>query len=147
MEAENVARAGNAYQRAFSFIEGSTSATETPAQRLKWEQHILGLSVSVHPVSTVVNGLGDALPLHRLPEMANRMVKVIGACLPGWTGGTGFFFSDGVTFVNVKMDKVALANREKPPAWRPMCLRGRWRVDEWGSGWFQAEDINDLMQS
>lgn len=147
VEAENVARAGSAYQRAFSFAEGSTSAPETPAQRMKWEQHILGLPVSAHPLSTVVNGLGDAVPLHRLPEMANRMVKVVGARLPGWTGGRGFFFSDGATFVNVKMDKVALANREKPPAWRPLCLRGRWRVDEWGSGWFQAEEINDLMQS
>ena len=103
--------------------------------------------MSVHPVTTVVNGLGDALPLHRLPEMPNKIVKVIGARLPGWTGGRGFFFSDAATFVNVKMDEVALANREKPPAWKPLCLSGRWRVDEWGSGWFQAEDINDLMQS
>ena len=145
VEAQNVARAGSAYQRAFSFVEGPTSAPETPAQRMKWEQQLLGLPVSVHPVSTVVNRLGDALPLRRLPEMPNRMVEVVGARLPGWTGGRGFFFSDGVTFVNVKMDEVALANKGKPSAWSPLRLRGRWRIDEWGSGWFQAEDIDDRM--
>ena len=147
VEAENVVRAGSTFQMAFTFAEGSTSAPETPARRMKWEQHILGLPVSVHPLSTVVNDLGDALPLHRLPEMPNKMVKVIGARLPGWTGGRGFFFSDGATFINVKMDKVALANREKPPAWKPLCLSGRWRVDEWGSGWFLVEGINNLNQS
>lgn len=146
-EAESIARAGSAYQIAFSFAEGSTAAPETSSQRMRWEQHILGLPVSVHPLSTVTDGLEDATPLRKLPELPNRMVKVAGARLPGWTGGKGFFFSDGATFINVKMDEVALANREKPSAWRPLHLRGRWRVDEWGSGWFQAEDINDLMQS
>jgi hypothetical protein len=79
-----------------------------------------------------------------LPEFPNKAVMVIGARLPGWTGGKGFFFSDGKSFVNVIMDEVALAHREKPSAWEPLSLSGRWRIDEWGGGWFQAEEMNEI---
>jgi len=140
-EAESVVRAGTAYQRVFSFAQTSATPAETPAQRMMWERHILGLPVSVHPVDTVERTLEDVIPLSRLPEFPNNVVLVIGARLPGWTGGKGFFFSDGKSFVNVIMDEIALANQEKPPAWEALSLRGRWRVDEWGGGWFQAEEM------
>jgi DNA-directed DNA polymerase III PolC len=143
-EAESIVRAGTAYQRVFSFVQASVMSPETPAQRMTWEQHVLGLPVSVHPIDTVERTPEDAIPLTSLPESPNRVVLVIGARLPGWTGGKGFFFSDGKSFVNVIMDEVALANREKPPAWEPLSLSGRWRVDEWGSGWFQAEEMEEI---
>ncbi|UCF62018.1 MAG: DNA polymerase III subunit alpha [Anaerolineaceae bacterium] len=143
-EAESVVRAGTAYQRVFSFAQASATLPETPAQRMMWEQHILGLPVSVHPVDTVEHSPEDAVPLSSLPEFPNKVVLVTGTRLPGWTGGKGFFFSDGVSFVNVIMDEVALANREKPPTWEPFSLTGRWRVDEWGGGWFQAETMEKI---
>jgi hypothetical protein len=111
---------------------------------MMWERHILGLPVSVHPVDTVEHTPEDAVHLSNLPESPNRVVLVIGTRLPGWTGGKGFFFSDGVSFVNVVMDEAALANREKPPTWEPFSLSGRWRVDEWGGGWFQAEKMEKV---
>ncbi|HEY43412.1 MAG TPA: DNA polymerase III subunit alpha [Anaerolineae bacterium] len=143
-EAESVVRAGTAYQRVFSFAQASATPPETPAQRMKWEQHILGLPLSVHPIDTIENIPEDVTPLSRLPELTNRRVVVIGTRLPGWTGGKGFFFSDGKSFVNVIMDQDAMANREKPPVWALFRLSGRWRVDEWGSGWFQAEEMEEI---
>jgi DNA-directed DNA polymerase III PolC len=143
-EAESIVRAGTAYQRVFSFAQASALPPETPAQRMKWEKHILGLPVSVHPIETVEHIPDDAIPLSKLPEFPNKAVMVIGARLPGWTGGKGFFFSDGKSFVNVIMDEVALAHREKPSAWEPLSLSGRWRIDEWGGGWFQAEEMNEI---
>jgi DNA polymerase-3 subunit alpha len=143
-ESESVVRAGTAYQRVFAFAKTSVTPPETPEQRLKWEMHILGLPVSVHPIDTLAHVPEEVTPLSRLPESTNRRVVVIGTRLPGWTGGKGFFFGDGKSFVNVIMDEVALANREKPPVWKPLRLSGRWRVDEWGGGWLQAEEIEQI---
>jgi DNA polymerase III alpha subunit len=143
-ETESVVRAGSAYQRVFSFAQASAMPPETPAQRMTWEQHVLGLPVSVHPIDTIKHPPDDAIPLSRLPDFPNKVVMVIGARLPGWTGGKGFFFSDGKSFVNVIMDEVALANREKPSAWELVSLSGRWRTDEWGGGWFQAEEMEEI---
>jgi DNA polymerase III alpha subunit len=143
-EAESVVRTGTAYQRVFSFAQALATPPETLAQRMMWEQHILGLPVSVHPLDTVEGIPQDATPLSRLPEFPNRVVLLIGTRLPGWTGGKGFFFSDGKSFVNVIMDEVALANRAKPPAWELFSLSGRWRVDEWGGGWFLVEEMEAI---
>ncbi len=143
-EAESVVRSGTAYQRVFPFAQASSMPSETLAQRIIWEQHILGLPVSAHPIDTVEQPPEEAIPLSRLPEFPDKVVLVIGARLPGWTGGKGFFFGDGKSFVNVIMDEVALANREKPPAWEPFSLSGRWRVDEWGGGWFHAEEMEEI---
>ena len=30
---------------------------------------------------------------------------------------------------------------EKPPAWQPLVLAGRWMTDAWGGGLFHAERI------
>lgn len=143
-ETESVVRAGTAYQSVFSFAQASAMPPETPAQRMMWEQHVLGLPVSVHPIDTIERPPDDAIPLSRLPDFPNKVVMVIGTRLPGWTGGKGFFFSDGKSFVNVITDEVALANREKPSAWEPLSLSGRWRTDEWGGGWFQAEAMEKI---
>jgi DNA polymerase-3 subunit alpha len=143
VDAENVAAAGSAYQQAFTFVEGKIPS-EAPAQRMEWERRILGLPVSVNPLSVVTDDLEHVTSLRKLPEIPNRVVAVAGNRLPGWTGGSGFFLSDGTTFINVIMDKAILARRPKPPIWQPLLLRGRWRIDEWGGGWFQVEDIEEL---
>jgi len=142
-EAENIASAGSAYQQTFMF-EAAAISPETPAQRMEWERHILGLPVSVHPLSVVAVDIEQVTPLRQLPAIPNRVVSVAGTRLPGRTGGSGFFLSDGATFVNAKMDKSTSAERQKPPIWQPLLLSGRWRIDEWGGGWFQIEDLQEL---
>jgi DNA polymerase III subunit alpha len=49
-EAGEMARAGSALQMAFAFGAPDVPA-ETPAERLTWEQRILGQPVSVHPLA------------------------------------------------------------------------------------------------
>ena len=71
-----------------------------------------------------------------------RLLTVAGTRLPGWTGGPGFFLSDGRDFVIVQGDEGIM----KPEPWLPLLLRGRWRVDEWGSGWLQVGEINLLSR-
>jgi hypothetical protein len=60
--------------------------------------------------------------------------------LPGWTGGQGFFMGDGRDFIVVR----SKATLKAPPPWRPLLVRGRRLGDEWGSNWFQAEEITQL---
>ncbi len=113
---------------------------ETPAQRLAWEQQLLGQPVSVHPLELVAGHLPEHLPLRRLPEWAGRRVTVAGVRLPGWTGGQGFFLGDGDTFVTVKGDRATKA----PPPWQPLLVRGQWLADEWGSSWLNAEQVDRI---
>jgi len=136
-EADEIRHAGRgrgsslaAGQMAFPFARPQ-APPETPAQRLAWEQQLLGLPVSVHPLDLVADTLPDHLPLRDLPDCAGRPVTVVGVRLPGWTGGPGFFLSDADTFVIVRGDREMKA----PPPWRPVVLTGRWL----GDGYFRAE--------
>jgi DNA-directed DNA polymerase III PolC len=138
-EVEGIRRAGSALQMAFSFA-GPQVPPETPAQRLAWEQHLLGLPISVHPLALVADRLPAHLALRRLPEVPGQPVIVAGVRLPGWTGGPGFFLGDGDTFVIVKGGK----GTQAPPTWRPLLLRGRWTGDGYGTFWFQAEQISEI---
>jgi len=61
--------------------------------------------------------------------------------LPGWTGGPGFFLSDGDTFVIVKADKSV----KHPAPWQPLIVQGRWSGDGWGSFWLQADQMNPVQ--
>lgn len=135
-EAELLRRKGGAAQLAFGFANPHVTA-ESPAQRLVWEQELLGWPVSVHPLTLVASRLPDHLPLRRLPEAARQLVTVAGIRLPGWTGGQGFFLGDGNTFVIVKAGRESKA----PSPWRPLLIRGRWTGDAWGGWWLQAEQI------
>jgi hypothetical protein len=139
-EADDVARAGSVRQMAFDFARDTAVPPETAAQRLAWEQNILGQPVTVFPLALVAESRDEAIPLRRLPELLNRPVTTVGVRLPGWTGGSGFFLGDGDTFIVVKVSKSA-AGKGKRPLWQPLRMRGRWRSDEWGSGWFQAEEM------
>lgn len=135
-EAVEAERAGSTLQMAFDLGRQEVEP-EPPAQRLAWEQQLLGQPVSVHPLELLAGCLPEHLPLRRLPEMAGRRVMVAGVRLPGWTGGQGFFLSDGDTFVTVKGDRATKA----PPPWQPLLIHGQWLADEWGAAWLQAVQI------
>jgi DNA polymerase III alpha subunit len=135
-EAEQIRRAGGAAQLAFDF-GGPEVPRESAAERLAWEQELLGLPVSVHPLQLVAERLPNRMPLRELPNTRRQIVTVGGVRLPGWTGGPGFFLGDGDTFIQVKPPRTTKA----PPSWKPVQVRGRWANDEWGSGWLQADEI------
>jgi DNA polymerase III alpha subunit len=137
-EAEQVVQAGSTLQMTFAFAKPQI-APESPAQRLAWEQRLLGQPVSVHPLDLVAAQLPDCTPLHRLPdaENARQGITTAGVRLPGWTGGQGFFLGDGETFVTVRGEP----SQQAPPPWQPLLVHGRWIGDEWGTFWLQAEGI------
>jgi DNA-directed DNA polymerase III PolC len=112
------------------------------AQQLAWELHILGLPVSAlaHPLAAARGPMPDHVALRRLGETPGRPAVVAGVRLPGWTGGPGFFLTDGDTFVIAKGEKSLRA----PAAWRPLVVRGRWLSDSWGNAWLQADHVTEL---
>jgi hypothetical protein len=114
---------------AFDFAMETAVPPEAAAQRFAWEKELLGLPISVNPLELV--DLPSGIPLRRLPEMRNRRVSVAGFRLPGWTGGKGWFLSDGDSFVIARGEK-------RPSPWEAVLVNGRYRVDAWGGGWFQV---------
>jgi DNA polymerase III alpha subunit len=135
-EANLVQQAGTVGQMSFAFAAPDVE-TETAADRLAWEQRILGQTISVHPLELVREKVGKVLPLHRLPKTGGRLVNTAGVRLPGWTGGQGFFFSDGDSFITVRGDKTLKA----PKPWQVVVVSGRWVEDKWGTGWLEAESL------
>ncbi len=139
-EADQLARAGSSRQLMFAFAELAPAASETAAERLQWETELLGMPVSVHP-RDLISTNETYIALRQLPQHRNQAVKLLGTRLPGWTGGKGFYFDDGDSFEMVIPDpRLNLGERERK-SWQPLQLHGRWREDEWGGGWFQAEAI------
>jgi DNA polymerase III alpha subunit len=137
-EAEQLARAGSHRQLMFAFARPEGVNPETAADRFQWESHILGMPVSVHPLDLAA-APETHISLRRLPQHKNQPVVVLGTRLPGWTGGKGFYLGDGDNFVMVVPDpRLELGDLERK-SWQPLRLYGRWREDEWGGGWFQAE--------
>jgi len=141
-EAELTGRAGSAQQMSFDFARAPAVA-ESAADRFEWERRLLGQPVSVHPLDLVAD-LPQTETLADLAELgpgpSRRSITVAGTRLPGWTGGPGFFLGDGRDFIIVQGDE----KLEKPEPWLPLLLRGRWRTDEWGSGWLQVEEMRLL---
>ena len=138
-EAREVRQAGSALQMTLGFA-GPVVEAEPAAQRLAWERHLLGQPLSVQPLEVVADRLPAHLPLRRLPERPGARVTVAGVRLPGWTGGQGFFLGDGDSFVIARGD-VAL---RAPSPWQPLLLHGRWTDDEWGTAWFQVEEMKEI---
>ncbi len=134
-DAAEIYRAGSARQMSFGFGQETAVPPESLPERFAWEQHLLGLPMSVHPLDLVENA-PSALPIRELPNHLSKRVSIAGARLPGWTGGKGFFLDDGDSFIIVRgLDK------EKPEIWKPLVVNGRFRQDEWGTTWFQAEGL------
>jgi DNA polymerase-3 subunit alpha len=138
-EAADVQQAGSALQMAFHFAQSQPTA-EPPAQRLAWERHLLGQPVSVHPLELVAKRLPEHLPLRELPESRGQRVTVAGVRLPGWTGGQGFFLSDGDTFVVTRTP----SSRGTPEPWQPLVVVGQWLSDEWGISRLHVEEIDEI---
>jgi hypothetical protein len=108
---------------------------ETEAQRLQWERLVLGQPVSVHPVAVLGPAHKRYSPLTQAAAQPGQRLRLAVTRLPGWTGGKGFFVSDGATYaVAIPASKLAT-----PRPWTPLLLIGRWLVDEWGGGWVQVE--------
>ncbi len=138
-ELGGIERAGNPLQMGFGFVAETAVVPETIAEKMAWEQKLLGLPVSVRPMQLVVDGVAeDDVPLHYLPRLRNQPTTIAGYCLPGWTGDKGFFFGDGEQFVIVQM------KRKKISQWKPMRLHGVWREDVWGNGRFEAAKLELL---
>ncbi len=55
-------------------------------QRLAWEQFVLGLPISVHPLAVVADHLPEHVSLMQLPGLIGQPVTVAGFRLSGWTG-------------------------------------------------------------
>lgn len=138
-ELQEVRRAGSVQQMAFAF-PAEPVPSETPAQRLAWEQRVLGWPVSVTPLEAQDTPAPAATALAELTSQPGRPVTVAGYRLPGWTGGRGFYLSDGQTFV-VAVEREGLL---KPGPWQPILARGRWLHDSWGAEWLQVEDVQVL---
>ena len=109
-------------------------AYDTAAERAEWERHLLGYPVSVQP-SDLAAPPAEAVPLRDLPQTRGRLVTIAGWRLPGWTGGRGFYFGDGDSFVVVRE---AAEGEKVRKSWQPVVINGRWRSDEWGNGVFQV---------
>ncbi|MEM7334567.1 MAG: DNA polymerase III subunit alpha [Chloroflexota bacterium] len=136
-DVEGVARAGNAGQLAFGFAVETAVLPETLAERLDWEKQLLGLPMSNNPIDLFEDQTKDDVPIGYLNRLKNMKTTIAGVRLPGWTGGKGFYFSDGKEFVVVRLDK-SVAGNGRVSNWYPIRLTGYWRIDEWGGGWFQA---------
>lgn len=146
-EWEGFDRAGNILQMGFNFAPRQSIPAESAGQRLAWEQAVLGWPVSVHPLQTVTTSLDKITPLADLPKLPGQWVSIAGARLPGWTGGKSFYFSDGSNYVAVRQTKSRQESSSKdkrPSLWHAVQMNGRWQVDEWDNGWFQAEQVEPL---
>ncbi|HNS01871.1 MAG TPA: DNA polymerase III subunit alpha [Anaerolineae bacterium] len=136
-ELKEVRRAGSVQQMAFDFPM-SPVAAETASQRLSWETRLLGWPVSVTPLEALAAPI-SAATLAEAQAQPGRPLAVAGYRLPGWTGGRGFFLSDGQTFA-VAVEREGLA---RPAPWQAILAQGRWRVDPFGVSWLMVSDWQD----
>jgi hypothetical protein len=138
-ECGEILRAESALQLSLG-LERPAVAPESLAQRLRWEQRVLGCPVSAlrDPLATVRDRVPRHVPLRHLPETRGRPVAVAGVRLPGWTGGEGFYLWDGDSWAIVRADRSA---PPRPAVWRPLLLHGHWVADSWGIPWFQMREM------
>ena len=138
-EAEALLHGGNMGQMAFDFLKPAVAA-EGAAQRLAWEEKILGQPLSVHPLHLIEQPLGGLTTLAQLRTMRGQQSTVACVRLPGWTGGKGFFVGDGEDYVIAQMAE----GSTRPSVWQPIQIRGRWVLDAWGGGRLLVEEVESL---
>ena len=76
-----------------------------------------------------------SVPLAQLHQTSGR-VKTVGWRLPSFTGGKGYYVSDGEGLV-LAWDK----SKRPVRSWEPMVLVGEWKRDRFGGEWLQVERI------
>jgi DNA polymerase-3 subunit alpha len=141
----SIQRAGNPLQQSFGFYSPSKVEPESPSQIFHWEMDLLGLPISVHPLEIVSSALGEVTPLSALSGLKTCDVRVAGACLPGWGGGSrGFLLSDVTNFIQVHLDQRRIRRSQRIPAWTPLLLEGRWKRDSWGGGRLEVARFETL---
>ena len=128
------------FQLTFDFVHPSVES-ESPEERLQWEQHLLGQSLSVHPLDLVEIEQQSVTPLHELPKHKGDSVTIACIRIPGYTGGKGFFVGDHKSYITVR----AHQSLKPPKPWQPVLITGHWVVDEWGTGWLQAVDCQSIL--
>lgn len=138
-EANLVKQAGAVDQMRFDFAQ-PRAETETAEERLAWEQRILGQPISVHPLDLVQKRLGKTVAIKGLPKSRGRPVTIAGYRLPGWTGGSGFYLSDGSTYLVIQGDKTL----RTPKPWEVVLVNGRYHEDKWGTATFQAQSLQPI---
>ncbi|MFN8442640.1 MAG: hypothetical protein U0175_17835, partial [Caldilineaceae bacterium] len=132
-------QAATPQQLAFDFAQPQIEP-ESASQRLRWEKELLGQPVSLHPLQAMAQRpTTNSKSISSLEQAASRVGrngKLLLYRLPGWTGGKGFYVSDGITYgVAIPQEKLAT-----PRSWQPILAEGRWLLDEWGGGWLQVEN-------
>lgn len=134
-------RRGGTAQLAFDFARPQAQA-EGLRQRWAWEQELLGLPVSAlaDPLALARPTLPPHLPLRDVVATRNKAVLTAGVRLPGWTGGPGFFLSDGEQFVFVHTPR----GMRSAVYWKPVLVYGHWTVDEYGVAWLQASQTRPV---
>jgi DNA polymerase-3 subunit alpha len=137
-EAGEIKRSGTERQMAFPFAS-KQSKPESLQEAMGWEMRVLGYPISVHPLN-LVSDLPEHVPLKDLSKFEGELIETVGVKLPGWTGGEGFFFGDGDTFIIAQLER----GRTQPPTWQPQLLRGRWTGDGMGTFWFKVQHMLNL---
>jgi hypothetical protein len=142
-EAGGIERGGLG-QLGFVFL-GEETEPETPAERLAWEDQVLGLPVSVHPLAAVERpmgamSVGAVLAGARGAEAKGLPVRAAGVRLPGWTGGPGFFLADEQNYLLALPPQ----GQRAPVAWKPVEVTGRCLTDQWGGVALHVEQWREL---
>jgi DNA polymerase III alpha subunit len=141
---------GGLAQIGFAFL-AEEGEEDTAAERLAWEEQLLGLPVSVHPLVALPRPpecltVSSFLAQVQAGEAAagrrgrGQLVTVAGARLPGWTGGAGFFLADEHSYVIAEGPR----GQRAPRPWQPVEVAGRWEIDEWGGAKLQVETLHVL---
>lgn len=131
--------AGSPRQHWLPSFERPEPASESDADRLRWEREILGMPVSVFPHQVVRIDRSDQTPLRDLPKVGAGVHWILGSRLPGRTGGKGYYLFDGSDFILVRVDPESKGFRSRPKSWDAVMLSGRWVQDRWGGSWFDPE--------
>jgi DNA polymerase III alpha subunit len=123
---------GGLAQLGFDFLAEDVAA-ETPAERLQWEEQILGMPMSVDPLDALNyqgTKVGDLAAQVRLGKAGARgeALRVAGVRLPGWSGGAGFLLGDRGGY----LPAIGPRGLRTPPPWQAIEATGRWQIDEWG---------------
>jgi DNA-directed DNA polymerase III PolC len=145
---------GGLAQIGFAFL-AEEGEDDTVSERLAWEEQLLGLPVSVHPLAALspapegftvssflarMQAVDAATGRHAALRGRGPLVTVAGVRLPGWTGGAGFFLADEHSYLVAEGPR----GQRSPKPWQPVEVVGRRQIDEWGGEKLQFESLRVL---